>query len=256
MNTFNPAPKDVYDLARGDLPLDMTTFAKQLVRFYKQLDPPALPKGFSILHPQSSKDVMNVTSQFFEKFYSDNATRRLLLGINPGRFGAGITGINFTAPRQLKTACGIDHPWGNSSELSAEFIYEMIDAYGGPAKFYGDFFIGAISPLGFVRNGKNINYYDDKKLEQSVTGFITTTLAQQLKMGFSRQICYCIGGEKNFKFLSILNQKHRYFKEIIPLPHPRFIMQYRRKNKQAYINQYLDILANFGPQKSLPMQQN
>ena len=89
-----------------------------------------------------------------------------MLGINPGRFGAGITGVNFTAPRQLKENCGIDHPWGNSSELSAEFIYEMIAAFGGPAKFYADYFIGAVSPLGYMKDRKNINYYDDKKLQQ------------------------------------------------------------------------------------------
>ena len=77
---------------------------------------------------------MQVVKHFFEKFYSDNNPRRLLLGINPGRFGAGITGVNFTAPKQLKENCGIDHAWKKSSELSAEFIYDMITAYGGPVR--------------------------------------------------------------------------------------------------------------------------
>ena len=191
----------------------MQTLARQLILFYKQLTPPILPKGIDILYPQPDRQVMNVVKQFFEKFYNDNKPRRLMLGINPGRFGAGITGVNFTAPRQLKQNCGIDHSWGNSSELSAEFIYEMISAYGGPAKFYADFFIGAVSPLGYMKDGKNINYYDDKKLQPAVTPFIIDTIKQQLRMGFITDVCFCIGGEKNYKFLAALNEQHHFFSE-------------------------------------------
>ena len=36
--------------------------------------------------------------------------------------------------------------------------------------------------------------------------------------------------------------QQRGFDEIIPLPHPRFIMQYRRKQKQQFIDQYLHAL--------------
>lgn len=218
--------------------------SEQLIRFYKNLSPPAVPKGFGILHPQPSSEVMLVVKQFFNKYYADNRSRRLMLGINPGRFGAGITGINFTAPRQLKNDCSIDHPWGNSSELSAEFIYEMINAYGGTQKFYGDFFIGAVSPLGYVKDGKNINYYDDKRLQKSVTPFIVETIRQQLNMDLSNDICFCIGGEKNYKFLTELNEKHKFFRTILPLAHPRFIMQYRRKKKDEYVKEYLDFLNN------------
>jgi len=222
----------------------MQTLARQLIRFYKQLEPPARPRGINILYPQPDERVMTVVKQFFEKFYNDNNPRRLMLGINPGRFGAGITGINFTAPRQLRENCGIDHPWGNSSELSAEFIYEMITAYGGPSKFYADYFIGAVSPLGYMKDGKNINYYDDKKLQQEVTPFILGTIKQQLRMGFASNICFCIGGEKNYKFLSGLNEQHGFFQKIVPLAHPRFIMQYRRKRKQDYINEWLEALRH------------
>lgn len=220
----------------------MKTLASQLISFYNQLSPPVIPRGFDILYPQPDQQVMKVVKQFFEKFYHDNKPRRLMLGINPGRFGAGITGVNFTAPRQLKENCGIDHPWGNGSELSAEFIYDMITAYGGPAKFYGDYFIGSVSPLGYMKDGKNINYYDDKKLQQAVTGFVLDSIQKQLNMGFGKEVCYCIGGEKNYKFLTGLNEQHHFFQQIIPLPHPRFIMQYRRKQKQEYINEWLNIL--------------
>jgi Domain of unknown function (DUF4918) len=220
----------------------MQTLAQQLIQFYQQLTPPRVPKGIEILHPQPDSQVMDIVKQFFEKYYNDNCQRKLMLGINPGRFGAGITGINFTAPRQLKENCGIDHILGNTTELSADFIYEMITQYGGPEKFYGNYFIGAMSPLGFVKDGKNINYYDDKKLQEAVTPFIIATIQQQIQMGFATDICICIGGEKNYKFLAALNERHAFFKKVIALPHPRFIMQYRRKRKREYIYQWLDLL--------------
>ena len=220
----------------------MQTLARQLIHFYQQLTPPTVPNGIRILHPQPDSQVMDIVKHFFEKYYNDNCQRKLMLGINPGRFGAGITGVNFTAPRQLKENCGIDHPWGNTTELSAEFIYEMITQYGGPEKFYSNYFIGAVSPLGFVKDGKNINYYDDKKLQQAVTTFIIETIQQQIQMGFATDTCICIGGEKNYKFLVSINEQQGFFKKIIPLPHPRFIMQYRRKRKQEYVNEWLDAL--------------
>ncbi len=220
----------------------MKNLAHSLIRFYQQLAPPSLPSSIEILHPQQNKQVTEIVKQFFEKYYSDNNQRKLLLGINPGRFGAGITGINFTGPKQLKEFCEIDHPWGDTTELSAEFIYEMITEFGGAKTFYAQYFIGAVSPLGFVKDGKNINYYDDPKLKAAVTPFITETIKQQLKMGFATDRCICIGGEKNYKFLNTLNENHGFFKEIMPLPHPRFIMQYRRKQKEAFIKQWLEVL--------------
>ena len=51
---------------------------------------------------------MKTIEAFFYKFYSDSNPRRMIFGINPGRFGAGTTGINFTAPKQLQEFCGIE----------------------------------------------------------------------------------------------------------------------------------------------------
>jgi len=221
------------------------SLARKLIEFYQTLQPPRhLPKGIEILFPQKNKEVLHIIEEFFLKYFDDNTPRRLSFGINPGRLGGGITGINFTAPRQLKNNCEIDHPFGNSSELSAEFIYDMIDKYGGPEKFYSDHFITAVSPLGFTKDAVNMNYYDDKNLQHALTPFITFNIKQLLSYGFKTDRCICIGGEKNFKFFSSLNKDQHFFKEIIPLPHPRFILQYRRKQKDAYIDQYLQALRD------------
>jgi len=214
-------------------------FAEMIINFYRSLEPPRLPKGIEILFPQENKEVMKVVETFFCKFYNDTNPRHLIFGINPGRFGAGTTGINFTAPKQLKEFCGIDHSFKSQTELSAEFIYESIQAYGGVEKFYANYFITSVSPLGFLKNGLNLNYYDDKELQTVATPFIINSIQKQISLGFKTDFCICIGGDKNLKFLSALNQEYEFFDEIVPLPHPRFIMQYRRKQKESYVQQYL-----------------
>jgi len=214
-------------------------FAEMIINFYRSLEPPRLPKGIEILFPQENKEVMKVVETFFCKFYNDTNPRHLIFGINPGRFGAGTTGINFTAPKQLKEFCGIDHSFKSQTELSAEFIYESIQAYGGVEKFYANYFITSVSPLGFLKNGLNLNYYDDKKLQTIATPFIINSIQKQISLGFKTDFCICIGGDKNLKFFSALNQEYEFFDEIVPLPHPRFIMQYRRKQKESYVHQYL-----------------
>ena len=186
---------------------------------------------------------MGIFDKFLDKYYNDDESRRIFLGINPGRFGAGVTGVNFTAPKQLKEYCGIDHNFKNQSELSAEFIYDMVTAYGGVEKFYADFFIGSVCPLGFIKHGKNINYYDDKDLLRAVEPFIIKSLKQLLDFNVDRKVCYAIGGEKNFKYLVSINERFKWFEEIMPLAHPRFIMQYRRKQKQQFIQQYLQFIT-------------
>jgi hypothetical protein len=233
--------------------------SEKLIHFYQSLQPPKnLPKGIEILFPQKDPQVIELIKKFFEKYFNDANPRRLMLGINPGRYGAGITGVNFTAPRQLKENCRIDHHLGLTSELSAEFIYDMIGEYGGVKKFYTNWFIGSVCPLGFTASpnlpinrdklsgggsyGKNVNYYDDKELLNAVTPFITDCINKQVAIGFKTDKCLCIGGEKNFKFLSGLNNEYKWFKEIVPLPHPRFILQYRRKQKDQYIHQYLSAM--------------
>ncbi len=217
----------------------MTVLAEGIINFYRSLEPPRLPKGIEILFPQKSEEVMKVVETFFYKFYNDTNPRHLIFGINPGRFGAGTTGINFTAPKQLKEICGIDHCFKSQTELSAEFIYESIQAFGGIKNFYENYFITSVSPLGFVTNGLNMNYYDDKNLQNAVTPFIISSIQKQIALGFKTDFCICIGGDKNLKFFSALNKEYKFFDEIVPLPHPRFIMQYRRKQKENYIQQYL-----------------
>jgi hypothetical protein len=225
----------------------VSSFAEKIISFCSELDfTGSLPEGIKIMNPfRNNPEVLPAVEQFYTKYYSDNKSRHLILGINPGRFGAGITGIPFTDTIRLKENCGIVIPGLKSFETSSVFIYEMIIRYGGPEKFYSDFYISSVSPLGFtssVQGGKelNFNYYDSKELTKSILGFAIDSIKKQLDFGINRDICFCLGSGKNFRFLSQINSELHFFNNIEPLEHPRFIMQYRSKSKESYIDSYLE----------------
>ncbi|HZF65474.1 MAG TPA: uracil-DNA glycosylase family protein [Chitinophagaceae bacterium] len=219
----------------------MKLWSRHIFEYLTSLSPPAdVPAGIAWLRPYDHPAVRSILELFLEKYFNDSAYRTLILGINPGRFGAGQTGINFTAPKQLKEYCGIEHPFKDSTELSAEFIYRIINQFGGPEQFYSRFILGSVCPLGLVKNGKNLNYYDDEKLCSQVKPFIVSSISKMAALHINDR-CVCIG-EKNFRYLSNLNSEFGWFKSIVTVPHPRFIMQYKRKELPAYVQLYLDVL--------------
>jgi hypothetical protein len=223
----------------------MKTFADRVNTFNKHLNFKGdLPAGIRMMNPFRNKDTLALASAFYQKFYHDYNSRYLILGINPGRFGAGVTGIPFTDPKRLSEFCGMNYHGGPSHEPSSVFIYEMITAFGGPEAFYSKFYIHSVCPLGFTAagvNGReiNYNYYDSRELISAVEPFITWNIEKQLSMGVSKELAYCFGTGKNEKYLSGLNEKHHFFRRIVPLEHPRYIMQYKSKEKQFYIDKYL-----------------
>lgn len=224
----------------------MKTFADRIISFNKNLKfEGKLPRGVQVMNPYQDKQALKISSIFYKKFYGDNNERFLILGINPGRFGAGYTGVPFTDTKRLTNDCGIEFEGNITHEPSSVFVYDVAKAMGGPKEFYKDFFIQSICPLGFtIRNKKgrdvNYNYYDDKKLQKAAMPFIIESIYKTLKLGVSHDIVFCFGAGKNLKFIQNLNEEHHLFKEIIPLEHPRFIMQYKSKFKEEYINKYVN----------------
>lgn len=203
----------------------------------------ALPKGVGVLNPYRDPEVMKLCEVFYRRYYSDTNERRVLVGINPGRFGAGVTGIPFTDPPKLAGVCGIANGLGTRTELSADFIYRVIAACGGPQAFFARFYITAVSPLGFTQMDKNLNYYDVRELQEAITPFAVRSMERLLQAPVDRSVCYCVGEGSNFRFLSSLNEKHQWFTSIVPLAHPRFIMQYRRKEVDRYVTEYVEKLT-------------
>jgi len=98
--------------------------------------------------------------------------------------------------------------------------------------------------LGFTATGKNgkeinYNYYDSKELTASVYSDIVENIKKQIALGVNTDTCFCFGKGKNESFLRKLNDREKFFSNIIALEHPRFIMQYKSRSKSEYIDKYI-----------------
>lgn len=227
----------------------MKSFAEKVISFNKNVSfKGELPDKISIMNPfKENKEALQISSAFYRKFYNDHNKRHIIFGINPGRFGAGITGVPFTDTKRLLSECGIEFPGKATHEPSATFVYEVINHYGGVKEFYSRFYIQSLCPLGFTitnQQGKeiNYNYYDSKELTACVYDFIITNIKKQIRLGVSTDVCFLFGTGKNEKFFRKINEEFHFFKKVFPLEHPRFIMQYKSKSKSIYLQKYLDAL--------------
>jgi len=217
--------------------------------FNRELDfTGTLPSGIRILNPfRENPEILPIAEAFYRKYYSDAQPRHLILGINPGRLGAGATGIPFTDTKRLAEVCGLEPPPFHTHEPSSVFVYRLVDAFGGPEAFYGRYYINSVCPLGFVRlgtNGRwvNYNYYDDAELFEAVRPFILENLRKQMAFGVDTGTCFALG-RKNARYLEALNREGNFFGKIVALDHPRYIVQYKSKQMDAYVGRYLEAFS-------------
>lgn len=213
-----------------------------------QLDVP-LPPGIKVLNPFQEEATLKVADAFYDRFYADNRPRQLILGINPGRHGGGLTGVPFTDFKRLREVCGIPVPENKSShEPSSTFVYQVIAALGGPEAAYHNIYINSVCPLGFVRlndSGRwiNYNYYDEKTLQALVTPFVVQTLQQQIALGCHTDKVIVMG-KQNTLLVKQINETYGFFDRIITVPHPRFVAQYKSRYTDQYIAEYLEAISS------------
>jgi hypothetical protein len=226
----------------------MSTFADRIIEFNKQLTYGGkLPKNIRIMNPfRENKEILHISETFYKKFYNDNNTRKIILGINPGRLGSGATGIPFTDTKRMADICGIKIDSINTHEPSSVFIYDVIAKYGGAKKFYADIYINSICPLGFtILNEKgnhiNCNYYDYDDLFKAVKPFIIANLKKQIALGVDTKICFVLGKE-NAKYFDKINKEEKLFDAFEVLEHPRYVEQYKSKTRGVYIGKYIEKL--------------
>lgn len=229
-----------------------TTFKDKVLEFNNYLSKIniELPNEFKLINPfngLNKTQIKEITKKFYSKYYNDNNKRRLIIGSSPARRGSAITGIPFEDINHLYDTTGIyiDNFYVNKS--SSNFLYDVIDKYGGCKKFYSKFYMNFICPLGIIKinsKGKevNFNYYENKKLEEILYTFIVESIKRQIDFGLDTKVVYCIGSGENYSFLTKLNNEYKWFNKIIPLEHPRFIMQYNSKKRPEYMKKYLDAL--------------
>ncbi|MDR0421658.1 MAG: SMUG2 DNA glycosylase family protein [Proteiniphilum sp.] len=223
----------------------MKNLADKIIAFNRELHYPGeLPQGFRVLNPfLENPETISVMQAFYRKYYSDTVRRKFIIGINPGRHGAGVTGVPFTDTKRLESVCGITMHSAHTHEVSSLFIYDMIAAYGGAESFYGRFYINSPFPLAIIRETGdgtrlNANYYDDRTLFEKLTPFMLESLRKHIAVGLDTSEVYILG-KKNADFIRRLNRDGKLFDRMTVLEHPRYIQQYRSKEKQLYIDKYL-----------------
>lgn len=225
------------------------TFADKVIEFNQNLKYSGiLPDSFDVLNPYlDNSETMEVMQKFYKKYYNDNNSRKFIIGINPSRNGAGVTGVPFTDTKRLESVCGIVMQSAHTHEISSVFLYDMIEAFGGVESFYSQFYINSPFPLAIVRKTKdgnflNANYYDDKKLFECVKDFMIFSLQKHISLGLDTSEVFILG-KKNADFIQRLNKEKKMFDKLTVLEHPRFIQQYKSKEKQLYIDKYILALS-------------
>lgn len=225
------------------------TFAEKIIEFNKNLRYSGqLPEDFQVLNPYlDNPETMVFMEKFYHKYYNDSIQRKFLIGINPSRHGAGVTGVPFTDTKRLESVCGIKMESAYTHEVSSVFMYDMIASYGGADEFYRDIYINSPFPLAIVRKSKNTwinaNYYDDKELFNDVRDFMIDCLKKHISLNLDTSEVFILG-KKNAEFISKLNNEANLFEKMTVLEHPRYIQQYKSKEKDLYIDKYILALKN------------
>jgi hypothetical protein len=235
------------------------TFAEHILQFIEELSQqsfefPASLASYRIINPYKGEQkalVEKIGTTFYQKYYHDRHACRLILGSSPARRSSAVTGIPFEDGKHIQDETGVfidKSAISASNQASQDFLYDVMKEYGGRKKFYGNFYMNFVFPLGLVRtnskgNEVNCNYYENKELQENLSPFMVNVLRRYRGFGIDTSVCYCIGSGENYKFLSKINGTYKFFDTIIALEHPRFIMQYNSKSKDIFMEKYMKALG-------------
>lgn len=144
---------------------EKATLAKQILHFNETLSSNSmdLPAGYRIINPYEGDQkelVRNITTRFYQKYYNDTKPRRIIFGSSPARRGSAVTGVPFEDAKHLQSETGIFIDTFYINQSSSDFLYDVMNEYGGCEQFYSDFYMNFVSPLGIVRinaKGNEVN---------------------------------------------------------------------------------------------------
>ena len=187
-----------------------------------------------ILLLDSFLDNWENVEQFNEKYYADGYPKTVLCGINPGKNGAGKTGVPFLDFNSLsKLMDGVEH---TDTERSAQFFYDVVQEFGAE-KFYRSFYVTNISWIGYIKDNKNVNYY---QLSDPVKKFIYDAFKYEMSVVAPKTII-SLSQEVNKTVNDIFQDSN--IDTGISLPHPNYCAF--PKNYEKCKKQYMEMLAPY-----------
>lgn len=196
-------------------------------------------QGINIL--QGYQNNKSNIEKFYEHFYKNNYPKIILCGINPGRLGAGKTGIPFIDFDTLReifiTIFGISG-FPSESERSAQFIKYVIENFEGRyASFFNNVYLTNFSFLGYTKENKNINYYELpchlKKFIEEMFIYEMDIIRPKVIIPLSVDVANSLSKIEKFKNLTIAER----------LPHPYWCSFEKRKEEQMI--KYLNRIKNY-----------
>lgn len=166
---------------------------------------------------------------FYKEYYSDGIPKIVLCGINPGKNGAGKTGIPFSDFESIsKLIQGIDR---RDNERSATFFNEIVEHFGAK-EFYKNFYVTNISWIGYEKDGKNVNYYD---LPESVQQIIYNIFKKEMDLIKPKYII-SLGQSVQKSLNEIFDNKNIDISNYLPHPNWCSFPSKKTYSKDKYIN--------------------
>jgi hypothetical protein len=180
-----------------------------------------------------------VINEFYNKYITPNNPKVIICGINPGRFGAGKTGIAFLDFSSVSKL--INNINRTDTERSAQFFYNIIEKFT-PENFYKHFYVTNISCLGFKIKKKrwvNLNYYS---LPLEIKNIFINNFLNEVNYLKPKYIISCSG--EVHKTLCELKKNNLLNCNIeITLQHPYWCSI--KKNYEFGFNRYINELEKF-----------
>ena len=177
--------------------------------------------------------------KFYEEYIDSNVgnIKVVLCGINPGRYGAGKTGIPFIDFSSLSEL--LAEVQRSDSERSSMFFYSVIKKYGAE-KFYSNIYATNICSVGFVKDNKNYNYYD---LPKNIQDKIYVNFLEKIRI-FNPKVIIPVSEkvEKSLKYLKSKGELEGISIES-RLNHPYYCSI--KSNWEKEFSKYIDTLDKY-----------
>lgn len=219
----------------------MTVSAK-VIDFYKNFSlPSVLPSDIVVHNPYDDPMRQKAIESFYKKFFADDEPRVHLIGINPSRITETSSGINYTDGFALENFCGITNDFSKSRELTSEFFYMVVEEFGSAENFYKEIFAWAMMPFSVTRVSKYKNYYEDDVFDHLID--MVQSNIQWISNLPKKGKVVIIGTGENKKMFESLPGSPFGYDNVQFLPHPRWIMQYKRAYVKNYVQQYVEFLG-------------
>lgn len=180
---------------------------------------------------------IKLVQRYYQTFYPTQEKRVVLCGINPGRNGAGKTGIpfiDFSGASHLLSGIG-----QNDREQSAQFILSIINAIESNI-FHKNVYMTNISWFGFIKEGRNLNY---NRLPSPLPTTFTESFIAEMDIVQPKIIVpLSIEVEKTLKQMK--KDKRLNYRLAPRLPHPYYCSIGKRpvKYKEVYLKRITELM--------------